>query len=565
MVWSGRLTRGAQLAVLAVGVATGLATVAVVRRSYATAETVLGLAAGWLLLAAGVAALARPARRPFGVVVSLASVAWFVAQWNSPDAGSAWMFTAGLVLSTVCPVMVADAVLRYPNHRSGAAPSAAYACTVVLAGLVPALFFDPAAGGCYGCPANLLLIHDWPRAADDAGRVAVYAGAVWVPLLVGVLGWRLARSSGAQRRITAPVVVPALAYLCVVGLDYLDSLGGGYFGTDAAQRTRWVVEGGLLILVALGTSWSFVRRRRTRSAVARMVVEAADFSRPGGLERSLGAALGDDSLRVVYPIGDGGWIDGAGRRVDLDDDRGTTWLTRGDTTIALLTHRRGNIDEDGLVEEIAGAAGLALDNERLQAQRRAQLAELRASRARLVAAADAERRRLERDLHDGAQQHVVALSLAIRLAQLRAVGGEDRLDQAQAEVTAALADLRLLARGLYPRELADEGLPAALETLAEGAAIPVAVDAPLDERLPPAVEAAAYFAVAYRLAGAEAAQAAVSVRRDGDRLRIEIEDDAPPGDLLTIEDRVVALAGTLTVEPTGEPGTRIRAELPCGS
>jgi signal transduction histidine kinase len=525
----------------------------------------LDLAAGWLLLAAGVAALGRPARRSFGVVVSLASVAWFVAKWNSPDAGSAWMFTAGLVLSTVCPVLVADAALRYPNRRPGAAPSAAYGCTVFLAGLLPALFFDPAAGGCYGCPANLLLIHDWPRAADDASRAGVYAGVVWVPLLVGALGWRLVRSSGAQRRIAAPVAVPALAYLCVVGRDYLDSLGRGYLGTDAAQRTWWFVDGTLLILFALGTSWSFVWRRRTRSAVARMVVEAAGISTPGGLDRSLGAALGDDSLRVVYPIGDGGWIDGAGRRVDLDDGRGATRLTRGDTTIALLTHRRGTIDEDGVVEEIAGAAGLALDNERLQAQRRAQLAELSASRARIVAAADAERRRLERNLHDGAQQHVVALSLAIRLAQLRADGGEDRLDQAQAEVTAALAGLRILARGLYPRELADEGLPAALETLAEGAAISVAVDAPLDERLPPAVEAAAYFAVAYRLAYADVNQAAVSVRRDGDRLRIEIEDDAPPRDLLAIEDRVLALGGTLTVEPTGKPGTRIRAELPCGS
>jgi len=162
------------------------------------------------------------------------------------------------------------------------------------------------------------------------------------------------------------------------------------------------------------------------------------------------------------------------------------------------------------------------------------------------------------------------LSLAIRLAQLRAGGHGDpgtsvRLDRAQTEVTAALAQLRSVARGLYPRELADEGLSAALETLAEGSSIPVTVDAPVKQRFPQPVEAAAYFAVAHRLANTAAVQAAVSVRREGDRLRIEIEDDGPPGDLVRIEDRVGALAGTLSVEPAPGSGTRIRVELPCGS
>jgi signal transduction histidine kinase len=562
-------------------VVVGLATFAIVRGSpgYSMADAssllvALELAAGWLLLCAATVAVRRPTRRLFGLAIWLASLAWFVVEWNTPGVGSAWAFTAGVVFSTVCPVLVSDAVLRYADWRSSAVTSvvvwAAYFCSIGLAGLVPALFFDPAASGCQDCPANPLLIRADPQVVEHVSRAAVYAGIGWAAFLIGVLGWRLARASAAKRRAAIPVVVPALVFLGAVELDYVHSWGRGYLGTDEVDRRLWAVQAGLLILIAVGTGWSYVRRRRTRSAVAKLVVDTADISAPGGLDRSLGAALGDDSLRVLYPLGDGRWVDHAGRPVVPDDSRGMTRLTRGDVPIALLTHRRGVLDEDGVADEIAGAAGLALDNERLQAQRRAQLADLRASRARIVAAADAERRRLERDLHDGAQQRLVALSLAIRLAQLRSGGQGDpgasvRLDRAQTEVTAALAQLRGVARGLYPRELADEGLSAALEIMAEASPIPVTVDAPVVERFPQPIEAAAYFAVAHRLAGTGAVRAAVSVRRDGDRLRIEIEDDGPPGDLVRIEDRVGALAGTLSVESAPGSGTRIRVELPCGS
>jgi signal transduction histidine kinase len=341
-------------------------------------------------------------------------------------------------------------------------------------------------------------------------------------------------------------------------------VGRGYLGDDQVDRRLWIAQAGLLIVVALGTGWSFVRLRLTRSAVARLVVDAAGMSGPGGLDKALGAALGDDSLRVLYPIDDGGWADSAGRLVQPSDNQPLTRLVRGDETIALLAHRRGSLDGDGVADEIAGAAALALDNERLQAKQRAQLGDLRASPARIVAAADAERRRLERDLHDGAQQSLVALSLAIRLAQLRVDGRADpdasaRLDAAQADVTAALAELRTLARGLYPRELADEGLTAALETLAEGSPRPVTVDSRVDERLPQPVESVAYFAVARRI-GAAAGPATVSARRAGDRLVIEIEDSDPPGNLVMVEDRVGALAGTVTTQAVDGSGTRRHRE-----
>jgi signal transduction histidine kinase len=579
VTWGGRL-RCAQLVVVAVGVVVGAVSLAVIRRSpgYSIVDdsgllAALELAAGGLLLLAGTMALRRAALRSFGVILLLASLAWFAVEWNSPGVGSAVLFTLGLVFSTVCPAFVAHAVLRYPDRPDGVAVSVglglAYLSTVGLAGVVPALFFDPASSGCSECPTNLLLVADIPMAAERAARVAVYLGCVWAAVLIGALAWRLLRSSSARRRTVAPVVVPAMAYLGVVGLDYLHSVGRGYLGHDEADRRLWIAQAGLLILVALGTGWSFVRLRLTRAAVARLVVDSAGMSGPGGLEKSLGAALGDDSIRVLYRIDDGRWADGAGHLVQPGHGQPLTRLVRGEETIALLAHRRGSLDGDGVTDEIAGAAALALDNGRLQAQQRAQLADLRASRARIVAAADGERRRLERDLHDGAQQSLVALSLAIRLAQMRVDEETEpdalaRLDAAQAEVTAALAELRTVARGLYPRELADEGLTAALETLAEASPTPVTVDSRVDGRLPQPVEFAAYFAVAQRIGGT-AGQAAVSAHRAGGRLVVEIEDGGPPGDLVMVEDRVGALAGTVTTEAIGGSGTRIRVELPCGS
>ncbi len=155
-----------------------------------------------------------------------------------------------------------------------------------------------------------------------------------------------------------------------------------------------------------------------------------------------------------------------------------TALTRGATTVAYLDHHTQLLEHDTAV--IAQVARLSLDNERLHAERAAQLQELRASRVRIVAAADRERQRLERDLHDGAQQRLVSLALGIRLEDMtRHSTGPDQaaiLADAEAEVTAALAELRTIARGLYPRELSEEGLDAALETFAETDPTPVELD-----------------------------------------------------------------------------------------
>jgi signal transduction histidine kinase len=212
----------------------------------------------------------------------------------------------------------------------------------------------------------------------------------------------------------------------------------------------------------------------------------------------------------------------------------------------------------------------------LDAQLRARLDELRASRARIVEAGDAERRRLERDLHDGAQSRLVALALLLRTARIRA--GDDGelaglLERAQEELQTSLAELRELARGIHPAVLTDRGLEPALQALVARAPVPVSVEAELPEPLPGAVESAAYFVVSEALANvakyAQATSASVAVRRSNGRVTVDVSDDGVGGadaargsGLRGLADRVAALDGTLSVDSPAGRGTRLHAEIP---
>jgi signal transduction histidine kinase len=213
---------------------------------------------------------------------------------------------------------------------------------------------------------------------------------------------------------------------------------------------------------------------------------------------------------------------------------------------------------------------------KLDAELRERLEELRASRARLVEAGDAERRRLERDLHDGAQSRLVALALLLRAARTRAARADDQLarmlDRAQEELQTSLAELRELARGIHPAVLTERGLEPALHSLASRAPIPVTLEVG-DDRLPGPVESAAYFVVSEALANvakyAEATQATVAVQRANGRVTVEVADDGVGGadaangsGLRGLADRLAALDGTLAIESPAGRGTRLRAEIP---
>jgi signal transduction histidine kinase len=225
-----------------------------------------------------------------------------------------------------------------------------------------------------------------------------------------------------------------------------------------------------------------------------------------------------------------------------------------------------------LVEAVGSAAGLALENARLAAEVRAQLEEVRASRARLAQAADDERRRVERDLHDGAQQRLVALTMRLEQARRTAPGSAALIDDTQAELREAISEVRRLARGVMPPILTEAGLAAAVESLAERAPIPVVVAVP-DRRFPQSIETAAFYVVTEALTNAVRYAAASEVRIDGrvvdGRLIVSVSDDGRGGadpergtGLRGLADRVEAAGGSLEVESRLGEGTRVRAIFP---
>ena len=569
----------ATLAVLPAAVAVGVLSVLIGRAhagywfaGVSPAYAAFELAAGAALVAAGATAWARGPARTFGALLVASAVAWFLLEWNNPGIRSSVAFTLGLVFYAAAFAFVAHAALVYPgpvrSRLDRLVLAVAYVTTLLLLGILTAFTLDPRAEGCNECPRNLLLLHDSPRVAEQLNRTGVYAGLVACVLLVVLLARRLLRVSPALRRLSWPVIVPAATYLGLVAADFAHSLDRGYLANDAADRGLWLGEAAALLALSGGVAWEWLRSRRTRAAVARLVVDLAGSPAPGGLRDALAQTLHDPSLAIGYPLADGRIVDADGREVLLEGE--TTPLVRGGREVALLSHRQGLLDDPGQLEEVAAAARLGLENERLQAESKAQLQDLRESRARVITAGDAERRRLERDLHDGAQQRLVGLSLSLRLAR-GALGPEPdldilrRIDAADAEVRAALAELRDLAAGIFPAVLADEGLAAALETLADDARVPVTLAAVAEERFVPEVEAAAYFVVTevLRRRGVRALTVA-AVRRD----RLLVVDVASDGDvdaLVEATDRVGALSGTLEIA-LGEGGcARIRAEIPCGS
>jgi signal transduction histidine kinase len=570
------MTRAMRFAVLATGLGLGVVSLAVARGgagySFSGSSAFAGaaeLVAGYALLAVGFTAWMRPRQARLGAILVAASFAWFLLEWSNPAAGSV-VFTTGLVLYAAAPPLVAHAMLAYPDGRVGWWPgrlglALGYAGSVLVLGLLAAAVFDPASEGCAQCPRNLLLAAGG-GAYGSVSRAGVYLGLTWSLLVILLAAGGLARSTPARRRQAAPVVVAGCAYLGLVAADFARSLHRGFLGDDGLDRQLWLGEAAALCVLSLAVAWAWVRARRTRSALARLVIELAESPPPGGLRDVLAGVLRDPSLVLAYPLAGGRLADARCGAVELAGE--ITPIVRGGQQVALLSHRPGLFAEPALAEEVAAAARLALDHERLQAEARSQLEDLRASRGRIVQSGDAARRRLVRDLHDGAQQRLVTLSLALRLARTRlgrdldpALAG--RIDQAEAEVRAALADLRELAQGIFPVILAEEGLAAAVEALAEAVPVPLEITALPDERLGSSVEAAAYFVVSEAVRRGAASTLKVSAARRNGCLVVEVEGDSAPAEITDLQDRVGALDGCVAVVHGPDGRAKLRAEIPC--
>jgi signal transduction histidine kinase len=567
------------VAVSALGLAVGAFSLDVARddpsRWFAGGSTVAGaafLAAGWALIGCGLAFwLRRPGNR-FGPLVATAGFAWFLLEWNNPGVGSALAFTVGLCLYAACPPLAGHAVLAYPGGRLGSslerlAVAIAYAGGLLVLGVLPALFHDPPAQGCNQCPRNLLAVSDSAGLWTDLNRIGLYGGIAWALALAVLAAGRLIRASSWAR----PVFAAGAAYLLLVAAWFAVSLDHGLLWNGALERRLWLLQAAALAGLAGGVAWSWVRNRKARSAVAQLVVDLAQSPPAGGLRDVLAGTVGDPHLVLAYPLDSTDrLVDVQGRTVEPDVRQEQTRLVQDRQVVAVLSHAPGLLDDEQLVEDVATAARLALENERLQAEVRARLEELRASRARIVEAGDAERKRLERDLHDGAQQRLVGLSLSLRLArsQLQSGVGPEavaRLDEAEVELREAIAELRELAHGIFPAVLADEGLAAAVEALAEDGRVSVRIRSLPEGRLAPRVETAAYTVVAEAVR-ATTSGVVVEAKRWGDALLVDVEAHDPGVlDVVSLGDRLGALDGRLAVERREDGNVTIRAEIPCES
>jgi len=448
---------------------------------------------------------------------------------------------------------------------------------------------------CAGCPGNLLRITPAPGLSEAIvhAQQAIGVGLAVATIALLVRRWRDA--SASRRLAIAPVLVTgAVAFALLVPWTLNDALGGplGEWPDLALE----LALAGIPVAFLLG----LLRTHLARAGVADLVVELGGPIAPGALRAALARALHDPSLTVAYWLPDGErHVDADGRTVALPDgpERAVTEVQREGRRIAALVHDPALADEPELVASAGAAAALALENERLQAELRARLEELHASRARLVEAAEGERRRIERDLHDGTQQRLVSIAMTLGLAESRVAhdpdGAAPLLGQARAALSDALSELRELSQGIHPGILTERGLRAALEELAYGARVPFELDVDLSERLPDRVEAAAYFVVSEALTNvakhAQAGAVRVRVSRAGDgdggggggngggnggggvRAIVEVADDGVGGadgargsGLRGLRDRVDALGGRLVVTSPAGRGTVLKAEIPCG-
>jgi signal transduction histidine kinase len=548
----------------------------------------LDLAAGWGLVLAGLLVWHLRPRTPTGPLTVAAGFAWFAPDWVGWEGGPELVRSLGMLVAGLWLALLVHAVLAFPSRLSSRAARllvVAVYVEIVLVDVGRALFRDPLWDlGCWSnCTVNSFLVHRDPGVARALGWIDLRFAVALAALFLTLSLWRLAASTPPARRMLAPVLAAGVAVTSLHAALVVARLRTPV--EDPLDPTFAALFVGQCLAVAsvvLALCWTLARSGRARRAVERLALDLAELPRPGALEAALARATGDPSLRIAYRLRQTDrYVDGQGRTVPRPSpspEQAVTPIVRDGRPLALLEHDPAVL-HDAFQHQIGSAARLALDNERLQAETLAQLFELRKSRERIVQAGDAARRQLERDLHDGAQQRLVALSFALRLA-LAELGADpdprvaEPLADADRALAEALAAVREVANGLFPAALTSSGLAYAVEELAELSTIRIDVEALPDRRLPAAVEAAAYGvireAVENAAVHAETQRVAISAYCRSDAVVVEASDDGVGGadpalgiGLREVADRVGALGGWLRVQSPMGGGTRIEAEIPC--
>ncbi|HLL69269.1 MAG TPA: histidine kinase [Micromonosporaceae bacterium] len=540
-------------------------------------QEVLTVLVGVTYVATGMVFRAEEEQRSTGTLFILAGFFWLTG-------GSA--FRTGLLPATAWLVMPFDELilmvilLRYPHRRI--LDRTVRRLVPLLIGLIlvlhlpSGLFWDPQRDG---WPDNFWwpTIVDLPHAQPVMYRIYLGAGGVVAAVVLALVVRRYRRSSGLDRRELLPVLIASVAVAVSVLIQQIVST---VKGNDDLPMSLWIVVEVVRLGVPLAFTVAALRRVLDRAGVADTVVAIPAPATIGSVRDALRRALADPTLDVFVWLTDRqATVDAEGNLTAVPDDgrlRRDIRDASGGPLAILLVDRTLQRRPD-VLDAAARAAALSLENARLHADLRVRLLELQDSRARIVEAGIAQRRQVERDLHDGAQQQLLALAATIGRAGNAAADPTMRelMDRARVELRRALRDLRDLARGIHPAVLEQIGLAAAIESVAETVPMPVAVTVDVAE-LPPTVESTTYFVVCEALANitkhAHATHATVTVRHTNGRLNVAIHDDGrggalatPGGGIAGLTDRVAALGGRLTVQSTAAGGTRLTAELPCAS
>lgn len=532
---------------------------------------VLALVGAWSFIGSGLVAWMRRPENPTGLLMTLVGVTLLAEMLVVAEAPSLHML--GVWIRPLHWVVFVYLLLAFPTGRLQ---------SPVARAIVIATFVD------------LAILAHAPLAVGQDGLGGALGDASWaigaVIFLAAsvVLIHRWSAATKAWRRTVGPVLWPGALTLAALSYFNVSSyLSQSVSAIDPDEAAVGLVPQWAFRIAFVGMPFAFLavllRLRLARASVAELVVELDETRATGALRDALARALGDPSLAVAY------WLPNEQRYVDLDgrpvqlpgagEPLTTTVIERDGLRIAALIHDSALHEDPELVRAVSAAAALALDNERLQAELRAHLDELKASRARIVEAADLERGRIQRNLHDGTQQRLTSIAMAMALAESKLSSDPGAamasLRQAKGVLAAAQAELRDLSQGIHPGLLTERGLGPALQDLAYTAPLPVSVVADLNGRMPDQVEAAVYYVVAEGLANvakhAHASTAEVTLVRQGGRLIVRVHDDGVGGadpnrgtGIRGLTDRVQALGGRLRFESSAGQGTEIRVTIPCG-
>jgi signal transduction histidine kinase len=535
-----------QAAVGLAGLVLGIGAEWVARSELSLLSAGTDVAVGWTLIACGLIASSRRPQSRIGLLTALTGFAWFLGTLAGSDVDA--VATLGSALLTIHRGPLFHAIVGYPSGRVSGRVGIVVVTT------------------CYIYAATA------PLARNSVVTIIV----VLMVLATTIRGHRLAAGPDRQARVTAIVAAAAVAL----------PLGGGSLGRllaagpDAERAVLWGYEAGL-VLIALVFLVDLLRARWADAAVTRLVVDLGDDTEAGTLRGRLARALGDRSLAIAYWLPEANsYVDEAGAPVQLPgagSGRAVTVIEQQGDRIAALVHDPTVLDDPGLIGAVASAARIAFSNVRLQAEVRRHVADLDASRRRIIETNDAQRRRLQQEIRLGVGQRLTEVQGHLDLALREAGSPLDRavsasLENAERVLYETQVELQELAAGIHPALLTEQGLGPALSSLAQRAAVPVRLVVRVD-RLPAAIETAVYFLCSETLTNvgkyARASRADVEVRAEGHLLTVLIADDGVGGanpsggsGLKGIADRIEALGGRLLVESPVGKGTRLVAKIP---